>query len=607
MLSSSSKKAVQKHNNSVKSERGSATDIDIDINLNKDMDTNDISKGAILREIRIKNLEKKETEKSIANSVLSPHNSVFEALHNPALNKGVDLSNIKTKIIHNNTNNDTNTNDNGLKITIPKVSSTQFHFQFNRHENDDDDDDNNKYPTNAHINSNDSGDDIDDNDIQSNLDFSITSWQNISSYFTYNNTNNPIPSNTETRSNSQNSAQYPFNLISNNNSNIISSGNNSPRIRNNTDTFNSNTPNRANSPNVASILSGVSGQDQDTDDIESDELSKIKSKDKSNIANDALTSDSETEMDHTVDSSTIISSFVMPRVSIHSNLNSTNNNNDHRYKQPSISNISTSDTIKRSRLNIRIVGSQNNTLMNRFKSYKKTLTNIDFYITNCEFTDLLILIVDNDNYMLPKITKTPCIPIVLTADAILNAEKIPKYLRLCDSIKLNNVNDDLIVLINFLSNINDLNTWRMFLSSLPIKNHMNPITDINSSLIEFHSEKLQSDLPFSSIEKSIPSSHNKKPYNGFIVAGVTVGILSLGIIFIWKKFLTTGIIESHNSTIPSSADDFDSHSKLSLDQYIFLKLKSITTTVEYWGDVAVSQTFILLQKAKLILVDLFGI
>ncbi|GAV26639.1 hypothetical protein PMKS-000093 [Pichia membranifaciens] len=50
--------------------------------------------GGILGEVR-----KRELENAISNSVLSPHNSVFEALHNPDLNRGVDLSSIRSKVV----------------------------------------------------------------------------------------------------------------------------------------------------------------------------------------------------------------------------------------------------------------------------------------------------------------------------------------------------------------------------------------------------------------------------------------------------------------------------------------------------------------------------
>ncbi|KAG0683025.1 hypothetical protein C6P40_000649 [Pichia californica] len=576
-------------------------------------------------------------------SILSPHNSVFEALQNPDLNMGIDLSTLKSKVLStNNNNNNNNNNSTNPNIEAPIAATmSQLHLQFNQ--------------------------DHDPN----NLDFSITSWQNISSYFNSTNTTN---NNLDSRSNSQNSINninynnnsnnnnnnhsFFFNMSSNNNSNIISSGNGSPYMKNNDDISSSNTPNRLDSPNIGSILSGVSGNDDTDDNIRYerekeynyeyengdddnsiDGLQIIQTKTPSLYSkshsyhnkqhtkngNDSIMNyyESDTELDNTVDSSTIISSFVMPRVSIHSNITTSN-----IIGTSQLSNYS----INRSKLNIRIVGQNNNSLMKRFQSYKKTLTNIEFFINNCELTDLIILIVDKDNYMLPKITKTPCIPIILSSNDLLISNKIPNYLKLCESIKLNSLNDNLINLIDFLSNINDLNTWKSFLSSLPKKSYSNDIININSSLIEFHSENRNNSsiLPFSK-ESFINKCENGKDnndngkekkslfngsFNFFIIAGVTVGILSIGIIFIWRKISTIEFITA-NSEKPKftssifthqqiSKKEIENYSNQSFDHIIISKLKTITHTIEYLGDLVFSQSVTLFQRAKIILIELLN-
>ncbi|GAV26638.1 hypothetical protein PMKS-000092 [Pichia membranifaciens] len=254
--------------------------------------------------------------------------------------------------------------------------------------------------------------------------------------------------------------------------------------------------------------------------------------------------------------------------------------------------------------------------MSRFQSYKKTFTNIDFFATNCESTDLILLVLDDDNYMLPKITKTPCIPITLSKQALTTAMKIPKYLKLCDPIQLESLNDNLIILVDFLSNINDLGTWRMFLSAFPIKSHLHDINDINSSLIEFHSEnKSGSDTSLLSMKKSGHASNkdnNKQPYNAFIIAGVAVGLLSIGILFVWKKLVTKEFVQQgptkQISNLPYQpvVTHANNGSKLSPDQYLLSKLKSIAIGIESWGDVVFSQGVFLFQKAKLVLIELLN-
>lgn len=533
--------------------------------------------GGILDEVR-----KRELGNAVSNSVLSPHNSVFEALHNPDLNRGVDLTSIRSKVVGGGGGQGPHTEaPDPDRIASPGTAGSQLHFQFsNQHDFSD----------------------------KNNLDFSITSWQNVSSYFSPND---------ETRSSSRDSnTQFPFNLTSNNNSNIISSGNNSPYLKHE-DTFCSNSPNRVDSPNVASILSCFSGQE---DQRSVDDNPIVEMKTQVDLPHENITSESDPEVDHTVDSSTIISSFVMPRVSIHSNLTAS----QQQQQLPSHQSTSTSSLsptssnpalISRSRLNIRIVGDRDNSLMSRFQSYKKTFTNIDFFVTNCESTDLILLVLDDDNYMLPKITKTPCIPITLSKQALTTAMKIPKYLKLCDPIELESLNDDLIILVDFLSNINDLGTWRMFLSAFPVKSNQHDINDINSSLIEFHSgNKSGSDASLLSMKKSGHASNkdnNKQPYNAFIIAGVAVGLLSIGILFVWKKLATKEFVQQSPtkqiSDLPyQPIADVNNDSKLSLDQYLFSKLRSIAIGIESWGDVVFSQGVFLFQKAKLVLIELLN-
>lgn len=595
MLSPSAKKAARSPQQGVTSGAGTAEEPGVVVandreeassSRNSNNHTPE-SAGGILEEIR-----KRELENAVSNSVLSPHNSVFEALHNPDLNRGVDLSTIKSKVVGHNTHlfhsasdiDTTTAGAAGAGASTPEAaaSGSQYHFQFNQDLND-----------------------------KNNLNFSITSWQNVSSYFSQND---------ETRSSSRDSnSQFAFNLASNNNSNIISSGNNSPYLKND-DTFCSNSPNRVDSPNVASILSCFSSQD-DQKSIDDNPIVEMKTQ--VDLTHETLTSDSDPELDHTVDSSTIISSFVMPRVSIHSNLAASQQQQVPSHQSTSSSSLSPTYSdpvlVTRSRLNIRIVGDKHNSLMKRFKSYKKTFTNIDFFVTNCESTDLILLVLDDDNYMLPKITKTPCIPITLSKQALETAKKIPKYLKLCDPIALNSLDDDLIILVDFLSNINDLSTWRMFLSAFPIKSHSPAINDINSSLIEFHSENKSGSENFlvsmrrsGYTPKNNKDDHNKQPYNTFLIAGVAVGLLSIGIIFVWKKLATKEFVQQNSTKqIPNLpyesivVDPIDD-SKMPLDQYLFSKLKSIAISIESWGDVVFSQGVFLFQKAKLVLIELLN-
>lgn len=327
--------------------------------------------------------------------------------------------------------------------------------------------------------------------------------------------------------------------------------------------------------------------------------------------------DSDTELENTVDSSTIISSFVMPRVSILATSNEDANN-----------------PLSNNKIKVRIVGHNNNILLDRFNSYKKIFNNIHFFTNQSEYSDLIILIVDKDNYMLPKITKSHCIPIILSRKDIFLTEKIPKSLKLCQPIFLNSLNDDLIVLIDFLNNIDDLDSWKLFLSSSN-KNFEASINDTNSSLIEFqHENKSAMDNSttfskwFKSINGSASNNHGKgnkdKPnnrlfdlFNPYIAAGVAFGVISIGLIFIWKNItqkhsIFEGSFQIQSNESPSqlvsskpSSNEFDETASV-LDHMINIKIKEFTDSLECCADLIYSQTSFFLQKAKLALIELFS-
>jgi hypothetical protein len=587
-----------------KREHDFKSNIDLEKKDQKERERSNVSQFSIEGHSNLErsNKDTVNIQKKTSNSVLSPHDSVFEALKNPDLNKGIDLGNINSYSFSNPSQSISNMN-------LSNIHQSQFQFQFSHTAND-----------NNRANS----EEITD---KNNLDFSITSWQNVSSYWNQNFDEE------ESRSNSRNS-QFPFNMISNNNSNIISSGNNSPYFRNDHSFNDNSSPIRIDSPNVASILSSSSGHDDDDKYLSDNSIPKsnqiLNSKNKSstnhknsklhNISTkDKITSEnatfsldsdldleSDTEVDRTVDSSTIISSFVMPRVSILSTSNSL------------------SDQMN-AKLNVRIIGDKTNCLMTRFKSYKKIFNNIQFYTNKSEYADLLILIVNSDNYMLPKMTKSPCIPITLNESAILFSKKIPKHLKLCDPIQLNSLNDDLLTLIDFLSNINDLKTWRMFLTNLSNSNititnsninvnvdHINTLTDINSSLIAFHTEKKLNSSNSIFVSKSIKSfdkdeSLNKKFY---LITGFTVGLLSLGLIILWKKLCSKDLLQKSSKELSTtfsyaSTDLINPNNlEITMEQSIIIKIRDIVEGIESCAQIIFSQSIVILQKARLALSEL---
>ncbi|GMM29393.1 hypothetical protein DAMA08_021380 [Martiniozyma asiatica (nom. inval.)] len=279
-------------------------------------------------------------------------------------------------------------------------------------------------------------------------------------------------------------------------------------------------PNRNNSPNGASILSTSSSSEQEDNDNDgamtrSDTTTKLYLVDPS-IANTILMKTltmkdelTDEEDDYTIDSSTINPSFIMPKVPIS------------QFKQIN------------SKLNVQIVGDISGTLVKRFQIYQKTLKHINFYSHNNNInnnnisTDLLIIILNNDNVMLPSLTNKPCIPIQM--GQIKSIDVIPSNLILCQPIILKNLNDDLMVIVDFLCNLT--------LSKIKNMGKLNSKLDLNklnSILIENKEIPIKRSFSISkdnNFVKKIPSENSQNQPSwlnilwwGFLSVSVTVSV-----------------------------------------------------------------------------------
>ncbi|GME84326.1 unnamed protein product [Ambrosiozyma monospora] len=296
-------------------------------------------------------------------SVLSPHNSVFQALQNPDLD--LELSSYSPRL-------------------APMNDASQ------------------QLPA------------------YTNNEFSITSWQSISSHLPAPVASHGQPSSDRTPFSSPFGPPPP----------PVSGESTTPK--NVSFNFLSNARNM--SPNIGSILSS-----SDNDDRLLDELSFVVENPAS--IHNVMVFDSESEElnatddeEYTVDSSTIIPSFVMPRVSIPS-----------LGGQPDDATLHPADD---GIIKVQVVGSCNQLLVQRLNSYKKTLKNVEFYTSNQLDPHLLLLLVNRENYLLPTLVNKPYIPIIieeggLHADDILN--RLVKGLMICEPIVLKSINDDVVM------------------------------------------------------------------------------------------------------------------------------------------------------------------
>jgi hypothetical protein len=560
-------------------------------------------------------------------NLLSPHDSAYEALNNPQLNRGIDMSNIETSLLN------SNINATASRLTFDNINQAQFQFQFREDNN-----------TNA--------------EEDNNMEFSITSWQNISSHF----------GEVESRSNS--TSLYPFKMTSNNDSNIISSGNESPVTRHG-EFFNTlDSPGRVESPNVtSSILSTSSDHEIEYHELEQGANMNIKNdtadktfiekifstgvhhqlssrehdiaqnqdfepkilfgEDESPSSQSGL--DSDTEVDHTVDSSTIISSFVMPRVSL------IDSNSFLQSGEMGGAN---------DRLRVKIVGDLDGILLRRFKSYNKLFKNITFVNETMDASDLILLVITKTNCNIPKICKTPCIPIAVGKQSPKAVQKIPKTLRICTPITLGSLNDDMISLVDFLNNVKGASAWRRFLTKAENTNgtHKRSLSDITSTLIKTHSQSnstlassyvlgindvsgnlhqvldldnscdalVDGDGDGTNVFKT--DDDNKKCINeeyrirNYLIAGVAFGVVSMGIIFLFKRVTPKDLIKCRPKLVdlpmppaegcPSLQEAQSSSSFTSLFDFAFDKLKSAAQVLETCRQQLISDTVSMLEGAK---------
>ncbi|GMG19926.1 unnamed protein product [Ambrosiozyma monospora] len=434
-------------------------------------------------------------------SVLSPHNSVFQALQNPDLD--LELSSYSPRL-------------------APMNDASQ------------------QLPA------------------YTNNDFSITSWQSISSQL-------PAPVASHGQSSSDRTPfSNPFGPPP-----LVSGESTTPK--NVTFNFLSNTRNM--SPNIGSILSS-----SDNDDRLLDELSFVVENPAS--IHNVMVFDSESEdlnatddEEYTVDSSTIIPSFVMPRVSIPS-----------LGGQPDDATLHPADD---GIIKVQVVGSCNQLLVQRLNSYKKTLKNVEFYTSNQLDPHLLLLLVNRENYLLPTLINKPYIPIIieeggLNADDILN--RLVKGLMICEPIVLKSINDDVVTLIDFLDNLERMDNFqdaiREFLGG-PMASSMK-LNTVNSIMMEKSSSssgfvgrrgsstskstirkkaRSSSAVVFESDEERFKNSkynNNKKKNSKDIsslkaklILGITFGVISLTVVMVWRE-LSAEFIDSPKFPIGGS-------------------------------------------------------
>lgn len=252
-------------------------------------------------------------------------------------------------------------------------------------------------------------------------------------------------------------------------------------------------------------------------------------------------------------SSAMIPSFIMPRVSMSE---SSSKNTDGAGITSSLvaaaaaaaAATTTAATVSSSNLfenddtlSIKIIGDYNNSITDRLKKYKKLLYNISinekFTINGSNEKDLFIYIFNEHSInklsqnhhknLMNKYINKPILPIIITnkskQDSIVgkfeNLKILKKLFFICEPIKLTSFNDDLIELVNFLSNLNTNSIDNLF-RDLKLNENLLNLNQVNSIILEnsrnninkhdINIEKLSNYKINSQFDNSNPSSIRKR-------------------------------------------------------------------------------------------------
>ncbi|KAH3667191.1 hypothetical protein OGAPHI_002840 [Ogataea philodendri] len=364
-------------------------------------------------------------------------------------------------------------------------------------------------------------------------------------------------------------------------------------------------PAKLNSPNIGSILSSSDNEEHRLEDV------PVQSSNHEVIIFDSE-SFSESSDDDTIDSSTVVPSFVMPRVSV-----------------PSLAN---SSSVLQNAIRVQVIGHQREILLSRLAKYRKTLNRTVFTDVDPSF---MVAIVNDDNYLLPTLIDKPFIPILTgnsNADSSLLRKSVSKNLMICEPIRMQTINDNLMPLIEFLSNLQvsggdfgkviELSASQYAMTNQPLS-----LESVNSVLLDKSARKLRRSSLHKELDDSNKNNGYPKNYKQGLLFGITVGMVGLVVVLVWKEFAPSPVPDKLEN--PSrmnkilfrpkevlqsdcKSDEFDlqgiphamaafceSAVKGSVEALEFVK-----TDLEALGKMLASSSFFLIERTKLTLLRL---
>lgn len=276
----------------------------------------------------------------------------------------------------------------------------------------------------------------------------------------------------------------------------------------------------------------VSCLDSDLADPNALQMTEVDPNDKKSIA--SILSDSSSDLEdenrdpllqsdqdneEIINSSLIIPSFIMPRVSIPSQ------------KKQLVKRKSYSPNLQ---LNIQVVGENSLALISRLSAYRKTLRSVRFQLTDTPPPKAVLLILGEEPAIVSE--NKPVVPIYFENNDNATMEAINSNNFICKPVKLKSVNDDLMILIDFLGclgtsyhNLGTLMNGGLIGSSKRLNN-------VNSTLIE------STIVPSKGQLKHIKRKHKKdrllqvRRIKKSLFVGFTFGAISLALAILWREF-----------------------------------------------------------------------
>lgn len=286
-------------------------------------------------------------------------------------------------------------------------------------------------------------------------------------------------------------------------------------------------------------------------------------------------------------------------------------------------------------INVQVIGPDNNLLIERLQSYKKTLKKVTFQIGAVPQPKLQLLIVNRDNCLIPRISKLPYIALVVGSDGAEYVSNLPPQYMVSEPLRLDSLDDDLTVLIDFLSsfdvteNLNDLidkgtigrsmrlncvNSVLWESASRRASFDDNTLTAVNT-ITTVNSEQECAVVTFGPIRKTPRRSSdtddppkNRKWIVASAFVALSLGLVSFTLLSKWND--TTDAVRSVGLSAdmkPTQSAHFVPPRSEEFDPFVAIRIDSLAEDLASWSRLLLSETSFIVQRARTTLKELIAV